>query len=492
MPAAVTAQAPAIAPGEIRCPGCSLTGQKPALPGFEASQIAFVANPVPAFHENQTFRINLIARVVHAAPLVLETLDSAFQMVDRSMRVVEDDRDGGRDPATCGGPSRIETVDLASKPVVAALKVNDLVTGAVIVKRDEKMPDAILSGSMVLTNVRKVSAPIRFFHARPVRDHCLNRSGRLVVYLGPDDGELTEVYNDGAIYHRSAAYIEFTRERLSAAELADLLAAFRAVNFDALPSTFPPTYAPQRSTIALIGARYQPVTIAGHEARLKPLLARLDGLAVKAMSKSQYILRREGPIPLAILPWPYPGIALDKLLDPRLQSAADAPAAWRERVPDALLAKLPDASPSGTAEAERDPNRVVYFSQDGRMYRVGRRSYCKPGGACTFRDLDTAEVAEPAIGECVFGRPNCQTIVYADGRRVHQLSDPHMTVSSGRLWPRDMAVRLRDVTPGGAVITREEYEKHKAVLFPLLRYRDLGTSFIDGGFLYPRVRLEMR
>ena len=492
MPAVVTAQAPAIAPGEIRCPGCFLTGQKPALPGFEASQIAFVANPVPAFLENQTFRIKLIARVVHAAPLVLETLDSAFQVVDRSMKVVEDDRDGGRDPATCGGPSRIEAVDLASKPVVASLKVNDLVTGAVIMKRDEKMPNAIPAGSMVLTNVRKVSAPIRFFHATPVRDRCLNRSGRLVVYVGADEGEVTEVYNDGAIYHRSAAYIEFTRERLSRAELADLLAAFRAVDFDALPSTFPSSYAPQRSTIALIGARYQPVTIAGHQARLKPLLARLDGLAVKAMAKSQYILRREGPIPLVILPWPYPDVALDKLLDPRLQSASDAPAAWRARVPDDFLAKLPGASPSGAAEAARDPNRTVYFSQAGKMYRVGRRSYCKAGGTCTFRDLDAAEIAEPATAGCVFGPRNCQTILYADGRRVSQLSDPPMAAVSGQLWPRDMAVRLRDVTPDGAVISREEYQKHKAVLFPLLRYRDLGSEFIDGGFLYPRVRLEMR
>lgn len=490
-PAALTAQAPAIAPDRIRCPGCFLTGQKPAPPGFDASQIEFVPNPVPAFHENQTFRVNLIARVVHAAPLVLETLDSATQMLDRSLRVLEDDRDGGRDPATCGGPTRIDVVDLASKPVVAALKLNDLVTGAFVMKRDEKRPDAILAATMVLTNVRKVSAPIRFFHAAPVPGHCLNRSGRLIVYGGPDDGGVTEVYNDGGLYHRNEASMTFTGERLSAAQLADLLAAFRAVNFDALPSTFPSAHVGPSSTITLIGARYQSVPLAGHESRLKPLLARLDGLAVKATSHAQYILRREGPIPLAIVPWPYPEIALDKLLDARLRSASDAPAAWREGVPDELLAKLPDASPSGAEDAERDPNRVVHFSQDGRMYRVGRPSYCKAGATCAFRDLEVAEVAEPASGDCVPGRPNCQEIRYADGRRVREAQDPHMTAISGRLWPRDMAVRLRDVTPDGAVISHAEYEKHKAALLPLLRYR-LGTNFIEGGFLYPRVRLEMR
>jgi hypothetical protein len=50
---------------------------------------------------------------------------------------------------------------------------------------------------------------------------------------------------------------------------------------------------------------------------------------------------------------------------------------------------------------------------------------------------------------------------------------------------------LRDVTPAGAVISRQEYEKHKAALLPLLKYR-LGADFIEGGFLYPRVKLEMR
>ena len=215
VPAALTAQAPAIAPDQIRCPGCSLTGQKPARPGFDASQIEFVPNPVPAFHENQTFRVNLIARVVNAAPLLLETLDSAVQMVDRSMKVVEEDRSGGRDPATCGGPTRFDEVDLASKPVVSALKLNDIVTGAVIMKGDEKKPESILTGSMVLTNVRKISRPIRFFHAVPVPEHCVNRSGRLVVYAAPNDGGLTEVYNDGGLYHRNAAYMKFTRERLS-------------------------------------------------------------------------------------------------------------------------------------------------------------------------------------------------------------------------------------------------------------------------------------
>ena len=59
------------------------------------------------------------------------------------------------------------------------------------------------------------------------------------------------------------------------------------------------------------------------------------------------------------------------------------------------------------------------------------------------------------------------------------------------MWPRTMAVRLRDVTPAGVVVSRQEYDRHKAALLPLLRSR-AGSDFIEGGFLYPRVKLEMR
>jgi hypothetical protein len=85
------AQPSTIRPGDIRCPGCAQSGQKPATAAFDASQIEFVANPAPAFHENQTFRFSVIARVLQAAPLILDGLDSRIQTLDRNMRVVETD-----------------------------------------------------------------------------------------------------------------------------------------------------------------------------------------------------------------------------------------------------------------------------------------------------------------------------------------------------------------------------------------------------------------
>jgi hypothetical protein len=60
--APAAAQPSTIGPGDIRCPDCAQSGQKPATAAFDGSQIEFVANPVPAFHENDTIRLTVIAR----------------------------------------------------------------------------------------------------------------------------------------------------------------------------------------------------------------------------------------------------------------------------------------------------------------------------------------------------------------------------------------------------------------------------------------------
>jgi hypothetical protein len=122
---ATSAQSPVVTPGEIRCATCALTGQTPDPPGFDASQIDFVPKPIPVFTDNQTLRISVIARVVHASPLMVEVLDSAFQVLDRNMKIVVRDQHDGKDPATCGEPSRVAVVDLASKPVVVTLRLNE-------------------------------------------------------------------------------------------------------------------------------------------------------------------------------------------------------------------------------------------------------------------------------------------------------------------------------------------------------------------------------
>jgi hypothetical protein len=99
----VLAQPPVVVPGEIRCPDCAASGQKPAAPGFDASQIEFVPAVIPAFMNGQTLRMRIVARVLRAAPLMLEMLDVSAQMVDRAMKVVRDDQGNSADPEACGG-----------------------------------------------------------------------------------------------------------------------------------------------------------------------------------------------------------------------------------------------------------------------------------------------------------------------------------------------------------------------------------------------------
>ena len=364
-------QPAAIAPGDIRCSGCALTGQKAGPIRFDESQIEFVANPVLAFDEGRTFRTNVLARVLNAAPLILEILDSRHQMLDRHLEVVAEDPDNGRDPATCRGPERISTVDLASRPVVSTLRLNDIVTGAIMMRRDERVPHAVRAGTPVLTNVRKLSARTRFFHATGIPPHCVNRSGRLIVRDGPEQGETTVVYNDGSIYHRNAAHVTFIRERLSAAELSALMRAFRVTNFNAIATTFPESGSGEERSLTLIGSRYQRVLIEDGGRRLAPLLTRLDAIAARSMSRATYVLKRGSAIPLNVRPWPYPAI------------------------------------------------------------------------------------------------------------------DP----ASSELWPRTVKTRLRDVPPEGLTISREEYDRHKAVYLPLLKQRVLGVNYIEDGVLYGQVRI---
>ena len=131
----------------------------------------------------------------------------------------------------------------------------------------------------------------------------------------------------------------------------------------------------------------------------------------------------------------------------------------------------------------------MYFSHEGRLYRVARPLHCAAGGSCAFFSLSVAEVAEPAVGECSPGTPNCVMSIFPDGRREHTRRDPPLTAQSGRLWPPAMGVKLRDVPASGLTISREEYDRHKEIYFPLLEWRRIGANYIDDGFLYQYVRL---
>jgi hypothetical protein len=482
------AQPSAIRPGDIRCPDCAVSGQKPATAAFDASQIEFVANPTPPFDENRTIRIRVIARVLQPAPLILEGLDSRFETLDRNMRVVDTGSRAADDSSGCLLVEPPPPVDLASKAVVRALRLNDIVTADVILNRDPQFPEALLGATPTLTNVRKAAAPVPFFHAGRVKPECADRSGRLVEYLGAEDGELTIVYNDGVIYHRNGAYLTFTRERLSPTELSDLLHAFRDANFDAMPTTFPQRQSANRPSLALIAARYQRVALRDSDARLDPLLKRIDALADRATSHAHYLLKSAPGESIVVTPWANADVDLARLVDTGIRLSDKAPDAWRRPVPPDLLLSLP-AETNTADQGDSDPNRVVYFLQAGRLYRVTRPYFCADVRACTFRELSAAEVTEPLFGTCEPGTTNCQTSIYSDGRREHTRRDPGLTAISGRLWPQSMGVKLRDVPPNGLTFSMDEYNRHKAIYFPIMKSHQFGPNYIEDGILYPHVRV---
>jgi hypothetical protein len=487
VPAPALAQPSTIGPGDIRCPDCAQSGQAPASAAFDPSQIEFVTNPVPAFHENQTIRFSVIARVLQPAPLLLDVLDSRTQTLDRNMRVIETDSRAANDSSLCVVDPH-PPVDLASKPVVSALRLNDIVTADVILNRNPRMPDAILGATPTLINVRKAAAPVRFFHTGQAALECANRSGRLVEYLGPEDGELTIVYNDGVIYHRNGAYLTFTRERLSPTELVDLLHAFRDANFDAMPTTFPQRQSSNRPSLTLVAARYQRVVFNSGDARLAPLLTRIDALADRATSRAHYLLKSAPGAPIVVTPWTDADVDLGRLADTGTRLSDAVPEAWRRSAPADLLASLP-AERNTTGGGDDDPNGLVYFSQSGRLYRVARPSSCADASGCVFRELKVAEVTEPAFGTCEPGTVNCQTSIYPDSRRESVRRDPSLTAMSGRLWPRSMGVRLRDVPSSGLTFSTEEYNRHKAIYFPIMKLRSFGPNYIEDGVLYAHVRV---
>jgi hypothetical protein len=474
-----------VAPGDIRCPDCTVAGQRPPSSPLDLSQIEYVPNPLPAFFDGRTLRTNVIARVLHPAPLVLEIIDSRNQIVDRNRRVLSSDPKGGSDPGTCSGPTRIAAVDLAARSLVPTLRLNDIVTGDLIMSRNEKRPDDVLSGTPTLVEIRKVETPIPFFHREPIPAQCLNRSGRLVDYVSPQEGEATVVFNDGGVFHRDAASVTFT-DKLSGPELSELLRTFRDVSFDAMPAAFPELQTSGRPTLALIAARYQPVMLDGATDRLRPVLERLEGISRRATSQARYVLKRGRAIPLVLRPWPYTDIDLEAFVDPAIRFSSKAPETWGQRVPDDLLMILPTEPPDPDAG---DAKRALHFTLRERWYRVLRPAHCRLGGVCTFKSLDVAEVTEPLFGDCAPNTTNCQTMIFPDGRRVNRLADPHSTARSGRRWPQAMNLRLQDVPEAGLTITRGEYERQKPIYFELLKNRLLGAPFIDDGFIYEEVRL---
>ena len=467
-----SAQSTIIGPGAIRCADCVSTGQKPAPPSFDELQLGLVAQPKPAYHDDRTLQVAIIARVLVPSPLLLEVLDFQDRVVDNNMLLVQKDVSAGKYPATCG-IVRVDAIDLKSKPALSTLRFDDVITASWMYKRNERKPADFFAATLVLTDVRKISEPIPYVHPTPAHESCSNRSGRLVIYHGPVV-DLVTVFNDGGISYRNALFRSFSRERISPAELSDLLKAFGSANFDQMPGSIPANDSAEQSTLTLLGARYQNVSIADRESALAPLVRRMDDLAARATSHTEFLLTAAKKTKITILDWPYPEVSL---ADFRAVKNRGNVAAMQQRLPDDFLSRLPLTHP--TRGFDEDPNRYVYFLQAGKLFRVTSNPECRADApTCrTFSSLDVAEVqaAEAAL-----------KATRLDYRVPGSLLGAR---PSGYLWSTDMAVKLSALPSQGVVISKGEYEKHKPVYFEILKAKASGLNFIDDGFLFEKVAL---
>ena len=503
----VCAQPAAQASSPIRCAQCPLSGQRPGVAPFDESQVTFVGPLRLAFHENRTVQTEVIARVLLTSPFVLEVLDDRTQLLDRSMKPVRPDMAGGEDHVC--GITRIESVDLASKQIVTRLRFNDVIAARMVRQRNEQNPEAFLLSTQVLTGIRTVSAPIRYLNA-PAPTGCANRSGRLLEYRGIASDALT-VYNDGAIHYRDLLGQVFETERLSGPELAELLQAFGSARFDAIPADMGPVKWGPRPGITFLGARYQDVWLGGNEGPLAPLVQRMNDLIARAMSHSYLLLKAGRRQRLTIEAWPYDQVDLtrfrelkNRALTRRPSEAGDAlpgSVALEERLPDAFLDRLPVKSPIAATAA--DPNRYLYFSQAGRLYRVTHDPlcpatvwYCKTFYGLEIEEIQSIEASLRAQAGRTYvvtgySGPNRQMpeTRAADPARLPELGLALNDSGYAYLWTSDMGTGLAGLPPEGSRISNEEYDRHKPVYFAILRNLESGVDLIENGFVFEHVRV---
>jgi hypothetical protein len=133
--------------------------------------MTFVSTIRPAFFEGRTIQDDLIARVVQVSPLMVEELDTRSRLVGRHLKPLDAPDD---DQQRCG-LTRIEAVDVRSKAVVSSLRFNDIVSGLMVMQQNGERPEDVLAATPVLTNVRRVLGPVRYFHTPAVKG-CTNRS----------------------------------------------------------------------------------------------------------------------------------------------------------------------------------------------------------------------------------------------------------------------------------------------------------------------------
>jgi hypothetical protein len=455
---------------KIECPYCFLAKQKSANKTLDTSQTEFLTDPKPLEANGRKAEWQVIARVLSPMPLIIEVLDTEPL--------------GFYEPDNCGTRA-IRSIDAKLKSSVANLEYNEIIEAKLFFSGRD-----LDSMKFVLGDLKVIQGDPVYFHPQTGKEFCANRTGVLVFYRGRG-AELVIVYNDGSLYYRGTMFKSFHRQKLTSEELEVLLALFAKIDFDVLTGSVPPPDKPQEPSIILICSRFQEVLLAGHEAALAPLVARLEQLKTKAMSQTYYLLTYKDKRKIELKPWPYDQIPLAKLeeyknLALQQERYGKAPgrdgdySAVHQKLSQDFLAQLPR---SFGLNKFLDPSRDVYFSEKGKVFRVEYELVCtNENPHCgRFESLRVGEVVSPdaVLKTSKEDFENPAGVTFYRG------------FIGAWLWPSDVTPPLAELPREGRVISRGEFESHKLFYFELLLSGGLkcdgGVDFLEGGYKYEKV-----
>jgi hypothetical protein len=244
----------------------------------------------------------------------------------------------------------------------------------------------------------------------------------------------------------------------------------------------------------------------GHESELAPLVAKLEAVAAKAAAHARYLLKPGTRSPVTIVPWPVRGVELRRFYD-LTEAAAQQERQGADRVPgdfEALRGPAPASIPLYrlSVGVRGDPQKNVFFSQNGTLYRIERPPDCgRGGGVCRVADLMVEDVLTGGASLDIPGAvPNAH-----DGRLTRTSPRAIMGIPGSTRdakvirmtpfawwWPAGTGVELRNVPPDGTVIDAAAFDRLKSHYRMMLRGGPSGTgrmNFIEGNVIYENVQL---
>jgi hypothetical protein len=171
------------------------------------------------------------------------------------------------------------------------------------------------------------------------------------------------------------------------------------------PGRIPRQSTTEEPSISLIRSRFQDVPIQGNEAALAPLIARLEGLKTEALSLTYYLLTYKDKRNIKLLPWTYSQIPLAQLEkykslgnvqrnDGKYPANTEDYSVVYQKLPQEFIDQLPGAL---ALNKPFDPNRDVYFTFGGKIFRVEYNGACtKSNPYCGgFDSLRAGEIVSP-------------------------------------------------------------------------------------------------